>query len=177
MKTIKKNKYPTPFSSDEREILKKWSNLSKSKKFLTPFQRKILYEAGLFDEIFLKRISQITDVLDEFSELLDISINDKDMAYKLWKKTITNQYKIEAERGNSEFFLSYGEVFYLGLFGCEEDINKALYWFKKAAQNNNSEAQYNIGMIYLNGEGVKRNHNVAKKWFEKSSLQNHYESN
>ena len=93
------------------------------------------------------------------------------------KKTITNQYKIEAERGNSEFFLSYGEVFYLGLFGCEEDIDKALYWFKKAAQNNNSEAQYNIGMIYLNGEGVKRNHNVAKKWFEKSSLQNHYESN
>ena len=37
------NKYPTPFSSDEREILKKWSNLSKSKKLLTPFQRKILY--------------------------------------------------------------------------------------------------------------------------------------
>ena len=46
------NKYPTPFSSDEREILKKWSNLSKSKKLLTPFQRKILYEAGFFDEIF-----------------------------------------------------------------------------------------------------------------------------
>ena len=176
MSNTSKNKFPNPFSLDEREALKKWSNLSKSKKLLSPFQRKVLYEAGLFDEIFLQRFSQIEDVLDEFSELLDISEDDKDMSYKLWQKVIINHYKFEVDRGNTEFYFSYGEAFYHGLFGCEEDPKKALYWFKKAAQDNDIQAQYNLGMIYLDGEGVKKNHNVAKEWFEKSSTQGHTES-
>ena len=176
MSNISKNKFPNPFSPDERETLKKWSNLSKSKKLLSSFQRKILYEAGLFDEIFLQRFSLIEDVLDEFSELLDISEDDKDMSYKFWKKVVVNHYKVEVERGNSEFYLSYGEAFYYGLFDCEEDPKKALYWFKKAAQDKDITAQYNIGMIYLDGVGVKKNHNVAKEWFEKSSAKCHAES-
>ena len=176
LSNISKNKFPNPFSLDEREALKKWSNLSKSKKLLSSFQRKVLYEAGLFDEIFLQRFSQIEDVLDEFSELLDISEDDKDMSYKLWQKVVINHYKYEVDRGNTEFYFSYGEAFYYGLFGCEEDPKKALYWFKKAAQHNDILAQHNIGMIYLDGEGVKKNHNVAKEWFEKSSTQGHTES-
>ena len=89
MTVSSKNKFPNPFSLDEREVLKKWSNLSKSKKLLSPFQRKVLYEAGLFDEIFSQRFIQIGYVLDEFSELLDISEDNKDMSYKLWPKFLT----------------------------------------------------------------------------------------
>ena len=175
-KIEQKNKFPNPFSSDERETLKKWSNLSKSKKLLSPFQRKILYEAGLFDEIFLKRFSQITDVLGEFSELLDISEVDRDMSDKLWEKVIRSHYKIEVERGNDEFYILYAEGFRYGIFGLEEDAKKAIYWYKKAAQKNDPQAQFNIGEIYLNGEGIQSNHIVAKEWFEKSSAQGHAES-
>ncbi len=67
--------------------------------------------------IFLQRFSHITDVLGEFSELLDISDDDRDMSNKLWKKVIRNYYKFEAESGNSEFYFYYGEVFYYGHFG------------------------------------------------------------
>ena len=176
MSVILPKKYPSPFSFDEREILKKWSNLSKSKKLLSPFQRKVLYESGLFDEIFLYRYSQIRDVLDEFSELLDISEDDRDMSYKLWQKTIRNHYKLEVERGNSKFYTSYAYAFKYGNFGLEEDAKKALYWYKKAAQLNDQDAQYNIGMMYLVGEGVIESHDVAKDWFEKSSSLGHAES-
>ena len=176
MAVVSKNKFPNPFSLDEREVLKKWSNLSKSKKLLSPFQRKVLYEAGLFDEIFLHRFLQIKDVLDEFSELLDISEDDSMTSYTLLEKVTRNYYKIEVERGNKAFYFYYGEFFYAGLYGCEEDPKKALYWFKKAAQNNEAQAQYDIGMIYLDGNGVSKNHNIAKDWFEKSSAQGHAES-
>ena len=176
MTVSSKNKFPNPFSLDEREVLKKWSNLSKSKKLLSPFQRKVLYEAGLFDEIFSKRFMQIGYVLDEFSELLDIPKNYSDMSFKLWQKINKNYHKFEAESGNSEFYLYYGEVFYYGLYNCDEDPQKALYWFKKAAKNNDLQALYNIGIIYLYGIGVDKNLEIAKLWFEKSSLQNHAES-
>ena len=58
MQKIKKNKYPTPFSSDEREILKKWSN-HLNQKFLTPFQEKFCMKL-VFSMKYLKRFSQIT---------------------------------------------------------------------------------------------------------------------
>jgi len=170
------NKFSNPFSLDEREVLKKWSNLSKSKKLLSPFQRKVLYEAGLFDEIFLQRFSHITDVLGEFSELLDISDDDRDMSDKLWKKVIRNHYKIEVERENDEFYIPYADGFRYGIFGLEEDSKKAIYWYKKAAQTNNLQAQFNIGEIYLNGEGVQSDHLIAREWFEKSSAQGHVDS-
>ena len=103
MSVILPKKYPSPFSFDERETLKKWSKLSKSKKLLSPFQRKVLYESGLFDEIFLYRYSQIRDVLDEFSELLDISEEDRDISNKLRQKIIRDNSKLEVERVNSTF--------------------------------------------------------------------------
>ena len=98
------------------------------------------------------------------------------ISYTLLEKVTRNYYKIEVERGNKAFYFYYGEFFYAGLYGCEEDPKKALYWFKKAAQNNEAQAQYDIGMIYLDGNGVSKNHNIAKDWFEKSSAQGHAES-
>ena len=33
---------------------------------------------------------------------------------------------------------------------AKKNIEKALYWYKLAAAKNHKEAQYNIGLIYLN---------------------------
>lgn len=38
----------------------------------------------------------------------------------------------------------------------------------KAAEQGNSEAQYNLGVMYHYGQGVPQNQSVAKEWFSKA---------
>ena len=40
--------------------------------------------------------------------------------------------------------------------GIEKDLEKAFYWYQKAAENGNKYAQYNLGRCYENGKGVKK---------------------
>ena len=44
-------------------------------------------------------------------------------------------------------------------------------WYHKAADQGNSFAQYNIGVLYDRGQGVKQDYNEAMKWFYKAAKQ------
>jgi hypothetical protein len=46
-------------------------------------------------------------------------------------------------------------------------------WIRKAATLGDSDAQNTLGLMYLKGEGVKKNINLAKKWFKKASTLGH----
>jgi hypothetical protein len=57
-----------------------------------------------------------------------------------------------------------------------EDYNnggyiKALNAFYVLAKEDNPKAQYNVGLIYANGKGVKQDLSEAQKWYEKSAKQ------
>ncbi|MCN7433990.1 sel1 repeat family protein, partial [Escherichia coli] len=45
-------------------------------------------------------------------------------------------------------------------------------WYEKAAEQNFANAQFNLGMLYYKGEGVKQNFRQAREWFEKAASQN-----
>jgi TPR repeat protein len=45
------------------------------------------------------------------------------------------------------------------------DFKTAFLEFKKAAEQNNAEAQFKIGWMYIRGEGVIQNYQEAAKWF------------
>jgi len=55
--------------------------------------------------------------------------------------------------------------------GVGKSHNKALYWFRKAAEQGYAKAQYNLGLCYKNGWGVRKNITEAKKWFRKAAEQ------
>lgn len=55
----------------------------------------------------------------------------------------------------------------------EEAARKALEFQKKQAEEGSPTAQYDLGMRYLNGDGVERNPEAAKKWFELAAKQDH----
>lgn len=38
----------------------------------------------------------------------------------------------------------------------------------KLAEQGNAEAQFNLGVMYANGEGVRQNKTTAKEWFGKA---------
>lgn len=50
-----------------------------------------------------------------------------------------------------------------------ENPEKSSYWYLQAAQNENSEAQYKIGVNYKYGRGVKQSFVKAFKWLKESA--------
>jgi TPR repeat protein len=44
-------------------------------------------------------------------------------------------------------------------------------WFRKAAEQGHAMAQFNLGVMYANGEGVPKDDAEAVKWFRKAAEQ------
>jgi TPR repeat protein len=51
----------------------------------------------------------------------------------------------------------------------DHDFREALNWFNKAAEQGYSRAINNIGLMYANGWGVKKDNNEAIKWYRKAA--------
>ena len=49
------------------------------------------------------------------------------------------------------------------------DLATALQWYKKAAENGDREALYNVGWMYATGQGTKANAEEAYRWFLESA--------
>ena len=53
-----------------------------------------------------------------------------------------------------------------------KDVDEALKLYRKAAEQNSAQAQYDLGLCYANGEGVTKNYVEAYKWWTLSANQN-----
>ncbi|VVM20369.1 hypothetical protein BSPWISOXPB_9059 [uncultured Gammaproteobacteria bacterium] len=49
-----------------------------------------------------------------------------------------------------------------------KDAKQAVYWYKKAAEQGYAGAQYNLGVMYANGEGALQDLSKAKYWIKKA---------
>ena len=45
---------------------------------------------------------------------------------------------------------------YYGGQGVAQDYAEAVKWYRKAAEQNDAGAQYNLGVCYANGDGVAK---------------------
>ncbi len=55
--------------------------------------------------------------------------------------------------------------------GVERDPTKAAFWYRKAADQGNAEAQTNFGWCLDNGFGVERDQTQAALWYQKAAEQ------
>ena len=77
----------------------------------------------------------------------------------------------KANSGDAEAQFILGTMYVRGK-EVEKDINQAIIWFTKAAQQGHSYAQTALGMIYYyKDSGVKQDINKAIKWFMKAADQ------
>ena len=76
--------------------------------------------------------------------------------------------RYEAEQGNADYQYLYGNCFENG-WGVEEDINQALAWYKKAADQKQKAVFNSIGNLYRTGKGVKRDDKEAFNWFKQGA--------
>ena len=57
--------------------------------------------------------------------------------------------------------------------GVSKDSREAVTWFRRSAENGNSEAQYCLGYAYLNGLGVVKDNKEAEHWYSLANNQGH----
>ncbi|MFP6265970.1 tetratricopeptide repeat protein [Helicobacter pylori] len=61
------------------------------------------------------------------------------------------------------------ELFNLGMLSYDkQDFSKARKYFEKACGLNNSGGCSNLGVLYYNGDGVKRDSKKADQYFSKA---------
>ncbi len=88
-----------------------------------------------------------------------------DLAYQIWQQFKLNQ---EANSGDALAQHELGLRYLLG-DGIPSDTVKAIYWIKKAAENNLTAAKYNLGIMLINGIGIKWNPFLAFKYFRSAA--------
>lgn len=77
----------------------------------------------------------------------------------------------DAERNYSSSQCSLG----LHLFNLNK-YEESFKWYKKAADQGNKAACYQVGACYVNGTGVKKSYDTAIKYFEIAANKNHVKS-
>ncbi|WP_221898222.1 tetratricopeptide repeat protein [Bathymodiolus japonicus methanotrophic gill symbiont] len=57
--------------------------------------------------------------------------------------------------------------------GVVQDGKEALTWFRKAAEQGDAIAQFNLGLMYAIGKGVVQDDKEVFKWYRKAAEQGH----
>jgi hypothetical protein len=62
-------------------------------------------------------------------------------------------------------------VFYHNGYGVEKNLAEAIKWWRMAAEQGHSEAQFRLGAAYSSGEGIVEDHVEAAKWMQRIARQ------
>jgi len=73
--------------------------------------------------------------------------------------------KLAAVFGGPEASVRVAEMYANGE-GVDTDLAEAASWYRKAAEVEHVEAQYQLGVLHRSGRGVDKNHRTAFRWFE-----------
>lgn len=81
---------------------------------------------------------------------------DYESAQQIWRDL--------AADGHAEAQFRLGELYHQGL-GTRSDIEQAIFWYTRAAQQDHIDAQNSLGIIYADGDGVDTDVALALKWY------------
>ncbi len=73
-------------------------------------------------------------------------------------------YQLSADQGNSNAMFNLAI-----LYKNEKDYINAFELFEKSAKLGDEDAQYNVGMMYYDGNGVDKDEKLSFKWMKKSA--------
>lgn len=109
-----------------------------------------------------------------FACLFIISLFDYCLAENTQKNT--KKLIISAQNGDPVSQFNLANHYLGGTGGLPHNKEKAVDWYKKAANQGHADAQYRLGSFYTTGYGVERSNAEATKWFLKAGNQGHRDS-
>jgi TPR repeat protein len=80
--------------------------------------------------------------------------------------------RAKAEKGDAQSQYELGRIFFFGTCGMAQDWAESAKWFRKAAEQNDAPAQFNLGVCYHEGQGVAQDDVEAVRWVRKAAEQN-----
>lgn len=91
-----------------------------------------------------------------------------DMEYEYVLENVLNELIHNAENGDVHAQVKLGKI-----YCCNQDFEKAIAWFKKAAEQGNDDAQLGLGLCYEFGyeSGIKSDIKQVSEWYKKSAAQ------
>ena len=88
------------------------------------------------------------------------------------KVLVEEDLEVKANSGDIEAQYCLGKSYYLGI-NNEQDYEKAIYWFRKSAEQGHINATYNLGLCYYYGQGVEGNSKQASEYFRIAANRGH----
>lgn len=90
-----------------------------------------------------------------------------------WRQYFSTQNVLarKARHGDGEAAFELGKSYQKGVVGVPKDAQRAVQWYKQAAEAGDHRAQNNLGGMYARGEGVPKDYALAFDWFRKSAEQ------
>lgn len=77
----------------------------------------------------------------------------------------------QAESGDVWAMLNMGAAFDNGTFGQQVDPEKAVFWYRQAAEKGLAKAQFALAHSYATGNGLKQSYIEALPWMHQAALQ------
>ena len=84
-----------------------------------------------------------------------------------------NWYNKSAEQDYAPAQYELYKIYYYGCLGLEEDLDEAIRCLAKAAEQGHADAQYWLGDMHDNGEGVEQSDAEALRWYTQAAEQGH----
>jgi len=84
--------------------------------------------------------------------------------------------RAKAEKGDAKWQRHLGDILFFGNLGVVRDEVAAVTWYRKAADQNDADAQSMLGFCYGVGQGVTKDELKAVEWWRKAADQNHANS-
>ncbi len=74
-------------------------------------------------------------------------------------------YEKAAARGNRAAYADMGELFAIGGAGLQRDMEKAVNYYRQAAERCGARGMFRLGEAYARGEGVAQDGAAARRWY------------
>ena len=71
-----------------------------------------------------------------------------------------------ANLGYSKAQFKLGHIYFDGIL---KDLAQAAYWWQRAAETGNLNAQFNLALLYERGWGISKDQTKAMQWFERAA--------
>ncbi len=78
-------------------------------------------------------------------------------------------YKEAIHQGDKTSMVIMGKIYYYGRGGVNINFNKAIEYYLMAANNEESEGMWRVGVCYQLGHGIAVDENEAVEWYRKSA--------
>lgn len=153
-----------PFSHQHRSKLLSLSRFTKEQDLLKPHQRRYLYFGGKYDFWFKEQPSKLSQALDDLTiQLAKRNANETDIEHVGDIRTQLNYYRSEiaANHGDPYAQDNCGDYWFWGLH-APPDLDKAISWYKLAANHGDRDIQVKLGRAYYENE----NYDLAKTTLE-----------